>query len=248
MLFRGKKSYREVSGKVKKVYGGYDMGFWFFGSIQDVAKAKGKGVESTLLNNSIEIIKTYKACQDDCVVFDIGANFGFLSLVWAQSVSKNGGCVHAFEPNPTVFKSFQKSIVKNDLEVVIAANHAALGNENKIIDLYLSNTTSNVLESIHSGVKTQVDMFRLDSYVQNNSVNRCDLIKIDVDGIELDILKGAEETLKAFEPIFVVETNSDMRIVDFFKSHGYEVLDMNLQPFKDGDSLPVNVFCVPKQV
>ena len=244
-LLRRKTSYVEALGQIQSNYGNYPVDFWFYSNIQNVAKAQKKGIESTLLNNSITLINKHKGCQNDCFVLDIGANFGFLSLVWARSICKNKGHVFAFEPNPDVYKSFLKSINKNELTSIITAEHCAVGSEDKTIPLYLSDTTSNALKTDASNKTVSIDMITIDTYFQNKNLTKCDLIKIDVDGIELDILKGSICTIEKLKPIFIVETNDDLRIVEFFIKRKYKILDMKLKEYKHGAILPLNIFCVP---
>jgi hypothetical protein len=88
-------------------------------------------------------------------------------------------------------------------------------------------------------------MITLDSFAKRNEIERCDLVKIDVDGIELDILKGAIQLIEKYKPIFIVETNGNVQILDFFGNIEYQILNMQLKPFQPGNKLPANIFCVP---
>ena len=245
LLLRQNDYYKEVSGSIRKKYHDYDVSFEFFGSLKNVAQAKKKGIEGTLLRHSMSLLKQYKHHENDCVIFDVGANFGYLSLVWATSVCKNYGNVYAFEPSHYVFSSFSKSVANNSLSHIIKPEHMAVGNANKQMTLYLNNTTSNILNTNASSQSIEVEMRTLDTYILEHAIKRCDLVKIDVDGIELDILKGSLKLLKTLKPIFIVETNNDYRIIEFFNSQAYTILDMNLKIYKSGQALPINVLCVP---
>ena len=246
-IFRNKTSYREVSTTISRKYLNEFISFKFFGSIQIVAKASAKGVENTLLNNSLILLEKYKSHSQDCVVFDVGANFGFLSLVWAKTACNNNGSVYSFEPNIYIKNSFVKSINANRLNHIVNANHLAVGKENKTIELHLSSTTSNVLKSGASLHVTEVEMVTVDAFSESNDIKKCDLIKIDVDGIELEILEGSIQTLNKFKPIFVVETNNNDQIFEFFVKHNYKVLDMKLEAYEGLGELPENIFCVPNR-
>lgn len=245
-LLRSNGSYNETQVVVKREYSGYVVAFNFFASIKVASQAKNRGIENTILHNSMRLMKEFNSKRNDAVVFDIGANFGYLSLVWANSIAKNGKVI-AFEPNPNVFKSFKKSISSNNLESIIQLNNKAVGIREGEIELYLNSTTSNTLNldgANKNGIS--IGMISIDSFTQNHNIEKCDLIKIDVDGIELDILRGAQNFIKKCRPIFIVETNSDQRIIEFFNENAYEVLDMKLNIFKSDDDLPLNIFCVPK--
>ena len=80
--------------------------------------------------------------------------------------------------------------------------------------------------------------------MKENNIKACDLIKIDVDGIELDILQGAEKCIRNFKPIVIVELNGEQTIIDFMEKLDYNTLNMKLEPIKKNE-LPSNVFFVP---
>jgi len=246
-FLRTSKGYREAKVQVKRSYGNEDVSFVFHASIQVTSKAVHKGIENSLLNRSIELVQKHFPKQNDgCTVIDIGANFGYLSLVWSQTIAKNGH-LYSFEPHERIQESFKKSIEANLLSDHITQVNCALGNEMKDITLHKANTSSNVLDALADEVdKTIVPMITLDHYTNLEQITSCQLIKVDVDGIELDILKGAEKTLRTQQPIVVVETNGEIEIIHFMQSLDYEVFDMKLNRYVAGDPLPWNAFFVPK--
>ena len=65
--------------------------------------------------------------------------------------------------------------------------------------------------------------------------------------IELDILKGGTQLIKTFKPIVIIETNGNMAIVEYMKMLDFTIFDMELIEFKEMDTLPLNVFCVPHE-
>lgn len=245
-FLRSKGSFRETKVLVNRDYLDYKVNFYFFASMKIASKAAKSGIENTLLRNSINLLKEYKTVENDAVILDVGANFGFLSLVWANSISQNGKVI-AFEPNISVHNSFKNSIHANNLESTIHLKNLAVGNNDGSIELFLSSTTSNILQAgMQHNNKTTIEMVSLDSFSKRNNIARCDLVKIDVDGIELDILMGATNLLEKCKPIFIVETNGEKRIIDFFHQHEYQILDMELNLFQSGKQLPPNIFCIPK--
>ena len=192
-FLRSKGSFRETKVLVNQDYLEYKVNFIFFASMKIASKAEKSGIENTLLRNSIHLLNKHKRVKDDAVILDVGANFGFLSLVWANAISQNGKVI-AFEPNISVHNSLKKSIRANNLESTIQLKNLAVGNKDGSIELFLSSTTSNIMEGgMQENNKTTIEMVSLDSFSKRNDIVRCDLIKIDVDGIELDILMGANE-------------------------------------------------------
>ena len=125
--------------------------------------------------------------------------------------------------------------------------NVAVGNEIGTIGINLLSTSSNILNlgrKNRDEKKENIDIITLDYYIKNHNITRCDLVKIDVDGIEFEILKGSIELIKKLNPIFVVETNRDTRIIDFFIEQDYTVLNMKLSPIAKGE-MPLNIFCIP---
>ena len=246
LILRPNGTFRETSVWVKRNYLEYQVSFKFYASLKVASKAKQSGIENTLLRNSITLIKNKKELDNKSVVLDVGANFGYLSLVWAQSIARNGSVI-AFEPNLNVLNSFINSIQTNNLNSIIELQNLAVGKTEGDIQLFLSSTTSNILPSnIQDRQNTIIEMVTLDAFTTRNNIEHCDLVKIDVDGLELDILMGATHLIERFKPIFIVETNGDKRILNFFNQYKYQILDMELNTFQVGNRLPGNIFCIPK--
>ena len=246
VLLRQNGSYKESKVLVKREYLDYNIEFSFFASIKVASKAKNNGIENTILRNSIQLVKEYKGKENNATVLDIGANFGYLSLVWANTIAKDGKVI-AFEPNSNVYNSFNKSINANKLESIIQLNNQAVGIKDGRIELFFNSTSSNTLKiEGEKQNKTTINMVSVDSFTKRNGITDCDLVKIDVDGIELEILRGSQEFINNCKPIFIVETNGDQKIIEFFNKNSYEIRDMKLNIFQPGNELPLNIFCVPK--
>lgn len=234
--------YKERKVRIKRAYLDYNVDFKFVASIKEASNALVKGIENTMLCNSITLLRKRRENLDDITILDVGANFGYLSLVWSQTVCKRGKVI-AFEPSIDVFKSLSKSVEVNNVGNIVKLVNVAVGNENKSVQLFLNDSTSNVIPENENQQSDTVQMIRIDDYINENDI-KCDLIKIDVDGIEYDILKGSIHTLKKYNPIYIVETNNDIRIIDFFRENNYTVLDEKLNPYSEDKKLPPNVYCV----
>lgn len=244
LVFQSNNNYRTVTVQVNKTYAGQKVSFWFRSVIKIAARAQNRGIENTLLNNSIVLING-KGLIEDAVVFDIGANFGYLSLVWSQTIAKSGQ-VHAFEANKWVSDCLTASIEANNLQSNVIVVNNAVGDTCKSVQLYLNSSSSNVLDINDIEDSVTVNMITIDSYVEKEQLSRCDLIKIDVDGIEPAILEGAKDTILKFKPIVIVETNNHMEMIVWFENLNYDIFDMKLEPYIKGNMLPPNIFCVPK--
>ena len=154
-------------------------------------KARINGIESSLTRSIIKLINI------ESNVIDIGANYGFLTLVCSQYVKNGGGKIYSFECDENCFKNLEFSIVENNLKNIELYNQF-VGDEN-------NNTTKTVDSLIYDHCK------------------KIDLIKIDTDGTDLNCLKGCDKILKAFKPIIVIEINDNLeQIIKFLIKIGYK--------------------------
>jgi FkbM family methyltransferase len=128
-------------------------------------------------------------------VVDIGANLGLYSLLFAELTGPTGR-VHAFEPEPTLFKALQRNLQRNGAANVRAVN-LALGNCPGRVAFYRSlfNSGDNRLgDMAWKGQRLEVEQVRLDDALPNR---RVDFVKMDVQGYELKVLEGMDGVLEA---------------------------------------------------
>jgi len=247
-LLYDSEGFKTAQVLVERTYGTHKVKFQFIASIKMASKAKRIGIENTVLRNSFTLVEKYKPNRTDLAVLDVGSNFGYLGAVWADSIAKNGK-VKAFEPNKNLFSSITKTIGANGhFKSSFEVYNLAVGAKNEMIPLNASNFSSNA-QLMKTATETyDVEMVTLDNFLNKKNIREIDVIKIDVDGIELDILKGAENLLKQNNSIVIVETNDDRHIVDFFQELDYKIYDMKLNVFDNSETLPLNIFCVPKKM
>lgn len=141
------------------------------------------------------------------VVLDIGASIGQYTLLAAGIVGTSGK-VYAFEPDPVTYQWLSGNVKRNNLANV-TTNQLALGEEPGMLDLYIGSpenigTTSLRPQYNHSGRSARVEVLPLDSYLERAGVQRVDFIKIDVEGAESLVLKGAPMLL-AKRPSIIIE-------------------------------------------
>lgn len=128
------------------------------------------------------------------IIFDIGANEGDYSLTSAKRIG-NLGKVFAFEPDPSRVKILEKNVELNSF------------NQIEIIPMAISDKTGNVFFdngfcSEETG-KNVIKTMSLDDFIENNNIlpNR---IKIDVEGFELNVIKGMEKFLDRNTELFLL--------------------------------------------
>jgi len=123
------------------------------------------------------------------VVIDVGAYIGYYSLL---SIAKKASEVIAIEPNPKNYERLLNHIKRFPNSIAV---NAAVSDESGVAKLYLGPTevTHSIINK--SGVAIEVACIALDELIRKFGVKKVDLIKIDVEGAELKVLKGAEKSL-----------------------------------------------------
>ena len=211
--------------------------FYFFAPIKVATKAKNKGIENLLLKNTLQLFKNDNLTNP--TILDVGSNYGFISLALQSNLTSQTS-IFSFEPHPEIVKAFSRSILKNDIKNIILEN-VAVGNDNEQIEINLFGQTSNILDTGNKVVqKVKINQIKLDDYLLDRNIIP-NFIKIDVDGYELNVLKGLQDTINKYKPIMVVETNDSEEVLQFLKNCNYKLLDLNLKEF---ECIPNNVFCI----
>lgn len=145
---------------------------------------------------------------------DIGANQGFYTLLAAKKVSTLGR-VFAFEPQPSELKKLKKNIFINLLKNIIV-EPLALGRAEGSTNMHVcldGQASFSSLQAPSESVKARTKIIKvpittLDKYIQKNGISSIDFVKIDVEGGELDVLKGGTNMLKTLRPILMCECNN----------------------------------------
>lgn len=145
------------------------------------------------------------------IIFDIGANIGAFTT-WMSNYFPNGK-IYSFEPQRLVFQMLCGNLAINNLFNVHAYN-MALGKENSRIEFLEPNynqpndfgTFSLVNDTINKkSDRSIIDLCTLDAFVNGFNITNIDLIKVDVEGMDIDVLQGAKTTIERFKPVIFVE-------------------------------------------
>lgn len=143
------------------------------------------------------------------IVIDVGANIGYYTLLFAKKVGENGK-VYAFEPDPVSFAILKKNIKDNKFKNVEAFN-MALSDKQEDLSLFISDENlgdhrlydDHKIERKKTTVKTKtLDLFFTDKEIEKTKIS---LIKIDTQGYEPFVIKGAQELIKNQKPILFFE-------------------------------------------
>ncbi len=149
------------------------------------------------------------------VCLDVGAQMGYLTLAMATAANRQT-IVHSFEPEDQNAARFRENISLNDLSNV-TLHQTAVSTVDGVMKLYLSNDRNAGTHStlyIESNVSTEfieIPSVRLDSFIQQESLPTVDLVKIDVEGAEVDVIEGARFVLENHRPIVIMELSDHLQ-------------------------------------
>jgi len=167
-------------------------------------------------------------------VLDIGAQFGYYSLIAAEQAGLDGQ-VYAFEPAPANFKLLNRNIQMNRYNNIIQAIQKGVGNRNKIEKLFLYEGCDSHGMHCHDQRCLKetilIECITVDNFLGESSV---DVIKMDIEGNEPFALEGMKQTvLKSQNIILFVEINPSLLNLAGVKPEDYldqlERLGLNVQ-------------------
>jgi len=137
--------------------------------------------------------------KENDVVIDAGAWIGDFSAY----ASKKGAKVIAFEPSTENLEYLRKT---QELNPNIQIVEKRLSDYSGVFSMTENNSSSNMISSIELDSANKIEVTTIDEFVVENSINRIDFIKSDIEGFERKMLAGAKETLKRYGPKLAICT------------------------------------------
>jgi FkbM family methyltransferase len=194
--------------------------------------------------STIEAYNCYQSIKEfsEPVIFDIGANIGTFTTWMAKAFPK--GKVYSFEPQRQVFQMLSGNAAINNLYNVYTYN-IGLGKENTKVEFEEPNyfekndfgTFSLVQDIIteKTNNKIVVQINTLDWFVECYKIPKVHLLKVDVEGMDLDVLIGGSKTIKKHLPIIFIEHCDNRKTIleDIKKflnqyEYNYEIIGNNV--------------------
>ncbi|MBT8426613.1 MAG: FkbM family methyltransferase, partial [Erythrobacter sp.] len=170
------------------------------------------------------------ALPNGSIFYDVGANAGYMSLVMAREFS-NLQCVLAFEPLPRLAQAIAQSIDHNGLEDRVDVFAVALGDRDDEVDLFLPRhaVQASFVTREADASKVRVPVRKLDTLISEAKLAGPDIIKIDIEGAELQFFHGARQTLAEHKPVLIFECDGNARrfghdigdVIKFLRPLGY---------------------------
>ncbi|MBT4161321.1 MAG: FkbM family methyltransferase [Gammaproteobacteria bacterium] len=192
-------------------------------------------------------------------VIEIGANIGAHTIMLAQKVA-SAGRVIAFEPQRIVYQTLCGNLALNSL-LNVEAYQFAIGSKSGTLKVppldYSQKNNFGGLSLGESLVGEAVELRTLDSF----NLSRCDFLKIDIEGMEEDALRGGADTIRRLRPMMYVENDrkeKSQQLGSFIQSLGYKMFWhfpplYNANNFKKepknvfGNIVSSNLVCIPKE-
>ncbi|MEK7523239.1 MAG: FkbM family methyltransferase [Patescibacteria group bacterium] len=135
------------------------------------------------------------------IIIDAGAYLGSFTLYVAKRVGKTGKVI-AFEPDPNNFKILESIIEKSGLQNIILIKKA-LGNVIKEVELESVNHFSSVVIKTFKNPIFKVQQTTLDEEMKKLKIMKVHFIKMNIEGAEINAIKGAKQTLANVEHIAI---------------------------------------------
>jgi FkbM family methyltransferase len=171
------------------------------------------------------------------VVFDIGAQSGFYSLLAAELSGENGK-VFSFEPLPQNIFYLKKNIEINNCQN-IKVIEAAVSENPGILKFERGN--NNFTGRIGDGGDLEVKAVSIDNLINKKALPIPNVIKIDVEGAEFDVLKGAQIALKNKPIIFLsihrINSHIHSDCVNMLKNLSYEIIPIDANNVSEADEI-----------
>jgi FkbM family methyltransferase len=192
---------------------------------------------------------------------DIGANIGYTTLLFSKACSK--GKILSIEPSKELFNTVESHLQLNGIKNVTCLN-IGLGDQEKTAMLYKVSENNSGMNRVFENTETSynsesVKIKTLDAVLSEQKIEKVNAIKIDVEGYEFKILKGALNTIKTNKPILFIEIDdlnlkeqhtSPKEVFNFLKDLNYSIQEATtLKPVaieKDHTGVHFDIICFQK--
>jgi FkbM family methyltransferase len=166
--------------------------------------------------------------KEGSIFVDVGANIGYYTII-ASKLLGSKGKVYAVEPVPSTATILKINIKLNGCNNVIVIEGAAWSTKGRLI-LRIPGTNYGYASAVRLGSKSiSVKAIPLDEVL--GSVEYVDLIKIDVEGAEYEVLKGAKNTLLKTKCVVIELTRNVKEVLEFLMNFGFKIKKTNLPAY-----------------
>lgn len=162
--------------------------------------------------------------DEEDTFYDIGANIGFYTCFFSEKASE----IYSFEPNKHAAQILRENIEENSLENVEVIEAAASDKDTSIKLSKVPGTSVLGTAQIKDAEEGEVDAKKLDSLFDEGQVELPDMVKIDVEGHEIEVLKGMEKVIEKASPVIYVESHENHEeLRETLEEQGYQLERLN---------------------
>ncbi|WP_179963724.1 FkbM family methyltransferase [Mycobacterium marseillense] len=205
--------------------------------------------ESTALYHARQsmpkLVRMVELIGDATTIFDVGANCGIFAALCARKFPT--ATIHVFEPA----KTLQSILALNCSAPNISVHELAVGDQNDLLTLYVhpdsqqaNSLRLSAVEPFLHGTEFKTETIRcvtLDSFAAEHGVPPIDVLKVDVQGLEGAVLRGAQSSLKSVQYLFLEVTWLDLegvqRILPAAEHYGFRYVAVVNEVYTGADLL-----------
>jgi FkbM family methyltransferase len=197
------------------------------------------------------------------VFIDVGAHIGYHAVFAAHRVGGMGR-VFAFEAEPEMHQRLARNLAQFSWAQAV---HAAVWDHSDTLSFERSSVVQEsgwgtlcAVRDLARGEHLDVEAVALDDWCRDNRVTRCDAMKLDAEGSELAVLRGAQGLLERFRPCLILEINgvllthaggSAKQVRDFILGRGYRLFQLSIRRLDAwdlaNDAACSEALCVPEE-
>jgi FkbM family methyltransferase len=158
------------------------------------------------------------------VVYDVGANVGFFTVLAARRVGPQGAVI-AFEPFPETATAARRNADLNGFKhVTVLTNAAGRRGGTAKLEVREYSTLARLADESTTGPTVDVEVIAIDDLVDTGRVRPPDFVKIDVEGAELGVIEGMRRTITAHRPVILCEMHgTNAAFASLMDGLGYNV-------------------------
>ncbi|WP_299416259.1 FkbM family methyltransferase [Acaryochloris sp. IP29b_bin.148] len=191
-----------------------------------------------------------RSIQEGSVVFDIGANGGLYSLIASRKAGKSGN-IYAFEPGKAELEILHRNLSINSCDNVEVIEKAVSDHSGQSKFAISKDGAMNSLmetEHLYQSIThwQTIELISLDAFIQHNNISKVDFIKVDVEGAEELVFKGATKLLSSPSPPTLLFEGCNSTLATFgcsaedlingIQEFGFSVYSLNF----NGELIPVS--------
>jgi FkbM family methyltransferase len=168
----------------------------------------------------VNVIYDYVRNISEPIIFDVGSNIGTFATFLAKLLPKSK--IYCFEPQRIIFQMLCGNLAINNFDNCYTYNIGLSNSDGFIklkepdyqqhVDFGTFSLINDIIEKT-SGIEYMVQMMTLDSFFESFKIPKLNFLKIDVEGMDVEVLKGGKNTIKKYNPGILIEHSDNRRSI-----------------------------------